>query len=62
MRDHDIAQNEPGSDIGNLRWLPKGKLIKKLIEKHVTDQCVDNGAIEVETPLMYDFQHQLEKD
>lgn len=62
MREHDIAQNEPGSDIGNLRWLPKGKLIKKLIEKYVTDKCVDNGAIEVETPLMYDFQHPaLEK-
>ncbi len=62
MREHDIAQNEPGSDIGNLRWLPKGKLIKKLIEKHVTDVCVDNGAVEVETPIMYDFQHPaLEK-
>ncbi len=62
MREHDIAQNEPGSDIGNLRWLPKGKLIKKLIERHVTDKSIESGAIEVETPLMYDFQHPaLEK-
>jgi len=62
MREHDIAGNEPGSDVGNLRWLPKGKLIKKLIERHITDKSIENGAVEVETPLMYDFQHPaLEK-
>lgn len=62
MREHEIAENEPGSDIGNMRWLPKGKLIKKLIEKHGTDVSIESGAIEVETPIMYDFQHPaLEK-
>ena len=42
--------------------MPKGKLIKKLIERHVTDKSIESGAVEVETPLMYDFQHPaLEK-
>jgi len=62
MREHEIAQPEPGSDVGNLRWLPKGRLMKKLIERYITDMCVGEGAVEVETPLMYDFAHPaLEK-
>ncbi len=62
MKEHEIAQPEPGSDVGNLKWLPKGRLMKKLIEKHVTDMCVGSGAVEVETPIMYDFEHPaLEK-
>ena len=62
MREHEIAQPEPGSDVGNLRWLPKGRLIKKLIERRAVDVCVEAGAVEVETPIMYDFQHPaLEK-
>ncbi len=62
MKEHEIAQPEPGSDVGNLKWLPKGRLIKKLLEKHVTDMCIGSGAVEVETPIMYDFQHPaLEK-
>ncbi|MEM0438294.1 MAG: threonine--tRNA ligase [Candidatus Micrarchaeia archaeon] len=62
MAEHEIVQQEPGSDVGNLRWLPKGRLMKKLLERHVTDVCIGMGAVEVETPLMYDFQHPaLEK-
>ncbi|MGB9635391.1 MAG: threonine--tRNA ligase [Candidatus Micrarchaeia archaeon] len=62
IHEHEIAQPEPGSDIGNLKWLPKGRLIKKLIERYISDVCINAGAVEVETPLMYDFQHPaLEK-
>ncbi len=62
MKEHELVQPEPGSDVGNLRWLPKGRLIKKLLERHVTDVCIGEGAVEVETPIMYDFQHPaLEK-
>lgn len=57
MKEHGIADYEPGSDLGNFRWPPKGRLIKKLLEKRITDYCVDYGAIEVETPIMYDSQH-----
>ena len=53
---------EPGSDPGNLRWYPKGQMIKKLLERKVTDMVIKSGAMQVETPLMYDFEHpQLSK-
>jgi len=57
MKEHGIAQYEPGSDAGNFRWPPKGRLIKKLLEKAITDCCVSYGAMEVETPIMYDYEH-----
>ncbi|MEM4166194.1 MAG: threonine--tRNA ligase [Candidatus Bilamarchaeaceae archaeon] len=58
MKEHRIIDYEPGSDPGNFRYLPKGKLIKKLLEKRISDICVKTcGALEVETPIMYDFEH-----
>lgn len=57
MKEHGIAQYEPGSDAGNFRWPPKGRLIKKLLEKAITDFCISYGAMEVETPIMYDYAH-----
>ncbi|MEE8167625.1 MAG: threonine--tRNA ligase [Candidatus Hydrothermarchaeales archaeon] len=62
MKEHEFVDYEPGSDQGNLRWYPKGELIKKLLEEHVSNILIDNGAMEVETPIMYDFHHpQLRK-
>jgi threonyl-tRNA synthetase len=57
MKRLEIADYEAGSDPGNIRWYPKGKLIKSLIEQHVTAKVIEYGAMEVETPIMYDFQH-----
>jgi threonyl-tRNA synthetase len=57
MQRLEIADYEPASDQGNLRWYPKGRLIKSLIEELVTRTVTEYGAMEVETPIMYDFQH-----
>ncbi len=57
MKKLEIADYEPGSDSGNLRYYPKGKLIKSLLEQFVTELAVENGAVEVETPIMYDSTH-----
>lgn len=57
MRKLEIADYEEGSDPGNLRFYPKGRLIKSLIEEWVTRKTIDYGAMEVETPVMYDFEH-----
>ena len=57
MRKLEIADYEPGSDPGNFRWYPKGALIKSLLEQYVTAKVIEYGAMEVETPVMYDFQH-----
>jgi len=57
MKRLEIADYEPGSDPGNLRWYPKGRLIKSLIEQFVNAKMTEYGAMEVETPVMYDFRH-----
>jgi threonyl-tRNA synthetase len=57
MKRLEIADYEPGSDPGNLRWYPKGRLIKSLLEQFVTAEMNAYGAMEVETPVMYDYNH-----
>ena len=57
MKRLEIADYEMGSDPGNIRWYPKGRLIKSLLEQFVTAKMVEYGAMEVETPIMYDFHH-----
>ncbi len=57
MKKMAIADYEPASDPGNLRYYPKGRLMKSLIEQFVTRKVLEYGGIEVETPLMYDTKH-----
>jgi threonyl-tRNA synthetase len=57
MKRLEIADYEPGSDPGNIRWYPKGRLIKSLLEQYVSARISEYGGMEVETPLMYDFNH-----
>jgi threonyl-tRNA synthetase len=57
MKRLEIADYEAGSDPGNIRWYPKGRLIKSLLEQFVTARMVEYGAMEVETPVMYDLHH-----
>jgi len=57
MRSHELVDYEPASDTGNMRWYPKGLLVKRLLEQHATRLVVDHGAMEVETPIMYDYGH-----
>ncbi len=57
MKEHSLIDYEPGSDSGNFRLLPNGRLIKKILERAISDWCITAGAVEVETPLMYDYEH-----
>ncbi len=57
MKEHGLIDYEPGSDSGNFRLLPNGRLIKKILERAITDWCVEYGSFEVETPIMYDYEH-----
>lgn len=57
MKKLQIADYEPASDAGNMRYYPKGRFIKKLLEQYVTRRVVEYGGLEVETPIMYDMQH-----
>jgi len=57
MKRLELADYEPGSDPGNVRWYPKGRMIKSLLEQYVAARVQAYGGMEVETPLMYDFNH-----
>lgn len=62
MRRLELADYEDASDPGNLRFMPKGRFIKSLIEEFVTNKVIDYGGMEVETPIMYDYEHPALKD
>ena len=57
MQELELVDYEPGSDPGNLRYYPRGRLIKGLIEEFVSARVREYGAMEVECPVMYDFEH-----
>jgi threonyl-tRNA synthetase len=57
MRRMELVDYEPGSDQGNFRWYPKGQLIKRLAEAYVSGLVAEHGGMQVETPIMYDYQH-----
>ncbi len=62
MKRLELVDYESGSDPGNFRFLPKGRLIKSLLEDFVTEKTIGYGAMEVETPIMYDCEHPALKD
>lgn len=57
MRRMELVDYEPGSDQGNFRWYPKGQLMKRLAETYVSSLVTQYGGMQVETPIMYDYQH-----
>ncbi|MGI0090246.1 MAG: threonine--tRNA ligase [Nitrososphaerales archaeon] len=57
MKRLGLVDYEPASDPGNMRYYPKGRLIKSLIESYVTQRVQEYGGVEVETPIMYDLEH-----
>jgi threonyl-tRNA synthetase len=57
MKRLELADYESASDSGHIRYYPKGRLIKSLLERFVTQKCIEYGAMEVETPIMYDRNH-----
>jgi threonyl-tRNA synthetase len=57
MQQMELVDYEPGSDSGNMRWFPKGSLIKRLLEEKINRICRDAGGLQIETPIMYDVNH-----
>jgi threonyl-tRNA synthetase len=58
MRSKELVDYEPRSDVGHLRWMPKGKLLRDLIADYVLTLVLPYGAMPVETPVMYDLDDQ----
>jgi threonyl-tRNA synthetase len=59
MRKLELADYESASDPGNMRYYPKGELMRSLIQDWVDLNNVDAGAMKVETPIMYDLEHPV---
>lgn len=57
MRSLELVDYEPASDPGNMRYYPKGRMIKALLEDYVTGMVHRYGGMEVETPIMYNMEH-----
>lgn len=62
MKRLELVDYESASDPGNFRFYPKGFLIKSLIEDYISKKMNEYGAIQVETPIMYDLEHPSLKD
>lgn len=57
MKKLELVDHEPASDAGNLRYYPKGRLIKSLVEQYVTQRVQEYGGMEIESPIMYNVEH-----
>lgn len=57
MKQLELVDYEKGSDAGNFRILPRGYIVKHLIESHVLEMAIKYGAMVVQTPLMYSYEH-----
>lgn len=55
MREKELCDYEIASDIGNLKWYPKGRLVRDLLADYVYNFVVDLGAMPIETPIFYDL-------
>ncbi|MFC7139339.1 threonine--tRNA ligase [Halosimplex aquaticum] len=55
MQEKSLVGYDDLSDVGNLRWYPRGKLVRDSLMEYVNDLVVDYGGMPVETPIMYDL-------
>jgi len=55
MRGKELVDYEPASDVGCLRWMPKGKIVRDLLGDYVLGMVLEYGGTPVETPVMYDL-------
>lgn len=58
MREKELCDYESASDVGNLKWFPKGRLVRDLLSDYVYNLVVDQGAMPIETPIFYDLDNE----
>jgi threonyl-tRNA synthetase len=58
MKKFEIADFEEASDQGNLRWYTRGMIMKNLIRDYVEHLVIENGAVLVDTPVMYTVKNK----
>ncbi len=62
MREKELCDYESASDVGNLKWYPKGRLIRDLLSDYVYNLVVEQGAMPIETPIFYDLENEAIND
>lgn len=55
MREKELVDYDELSDVGNLRYYPRGKFLRDSLMEYVTDLVIEYGGMPVETPIMYDL-------
>lgn len=58
MREKELCDYESASDVGNLKWFPKGRLVRDLLADYVYNLVVGQGAMPIETPIFYDLDNE----
>ena len=58
MREKELCDYESASDVGDLKWFPKGRLVRDLLADYVYNLVVDQGAMPIETPIFYDLDNE----
>lgn len=58
MREKELCDYESASDVGNLKWFPKGRLVRDLLADYVYNLVLDQGAMPIETPIFYDLDNE----
>lgn len=58
MREKELCDYEAASDVGNLKWYPKGRLVRDLLSDYVYNLVVEQGAMPIETPIFYDLDNE----
>lgn len=58
MGEKELCDYESASDVGNLKWFPKGRLVRDLLADYVYNLVVDQGAMPIETPIFYDLDNE----
>ncbi|NMC06997.1 MAG: threonine--tRNA ligase [Candidatus Lokiarchaeota archaeon] len=58
MKKFEIADFEEASDQGNFRWYTRGMIMKNLVRDYVEHLVIENGAVLVDTPVMYTVKNK----
>jgi threonyl-tRNA synthetase len=58
MKKFEIADFDEASDQGNLRWYTRGVIMKECLREYISHLVTENGAIYVDTPVMYTVKNK----
>ncbi|HIE23779.1 MAG TPA: threonine--tRNA ligase [Candidatus Korarchaeota archaeon] len=57
MKKLGLVDYDKYSDVGNMRWYPAGRMMKKAIEEYVFRKVMEFGAMPIETSIIVRLEH-----